>query len=123
MSTQTKTMNIPLALVEKVQILIDAYEAKEKFNAERKAVVENLLKLDAIEREMTVYSLKQSELLDTLKYVYELSGVNNKFVKNILTKSRENPDKALSDSQRSTAKAMLFDLLNDTSFQSAFNGS
>lgn len=123
MSTQTKTMDIPLALVEKVQILIDAHEAKEKFNAERRAVVENLLRLDAIEREMSVYSFQQPELLDTLRYVYEIAGVNNKYVKSILTKTRDNPGKALSDSQRSTAKALLFDLLNDTSFQSAFNGS
>ncbi|GAL27084.1 hypothetical protein JCM19239_1098 [Vibrio variabilis] len=64
---------------------------------------------------MAVYSLPQDELMDTLRFVYELSGTNSRFVKNILTQTRENPTKKLSDSQRSSAKSLLFNLLNDPS--------
>lgn len=115
MTQKTKTMEVPVEIVDRVQILIDGYQAKEKFKAERKVVVDNLLAMDNLSCEMAVYSLSQEELLDTLRFVYELSGTNSKFVKNILTQSRENPKKALSDSQRATAKSMLFNLLNEPS--------
>ncbi|MGR5146900.1 hypothetical protein ACQKP8_10195 [Photobacterium alginatilyticum] len=119
MTHETKTMEVPVAIADRVQTLIDAYEAKEKFNAERKEVVNNLLSMDNLGCEMAVYSLPQGELLDTLRFVYELSGTNNRFIKNILTQSRENPKKVLSDSQRSSAKSLLFNLINDPSVVSA----
>ncbi|GAB3522084.1 MULTISPECIES: hypothetical protein [Photobacterium] len=119
MTHETKTMEVPVAIADRVQTLIDAYEAKEKFNAERKEVVNNLLSMDNLSCEMAVYSLPQGELLDTLRFVYELSGTNNRFIKNILTQSRENPKKVLSDSQRSSAKSLLFNLINDPSVISA----
>lgn len=119
MTHETKTMEVPVAIADRVLALIDAYEAKEKFNAERKIVVNNLLSMDNLGCEMAVYSLPQGELLDTLRFVYELSGTNSKFVKNILTQSRENPNKVLSDAQRSSAKSLLFNLLNDPSVVSA----
>ncbi|KLV03360.1 hypothetical protein ABT56_19750 [Photobacterium aquae] len=119
MSNETKTMEVPLAIADRVQALIDAYEAKEKFKAERIIVVNNLLAMDSLSCEMAVYSLPQDELLNTLRFVYELSGTNSKFVTNILTQSRENPKKVLSDSQRATAKSMLFNLINDPSVISA----
>ncbi|MCK6264458.1 hypothetical protein KP803_14345 [Vibrio sp. ZSDE26] len=119
MNHETKTMEVPVAIAERVQTLIDAYEIQEKFKAERKVVVNNLLSMDGLSCEMAVYSLAQDELLDTLRFVYELSGTNSKFVKNILTQSRENPKKALSDAQRSSAKSMLFNLINDPSVVSA----
>ncbi|MDN3696347.1 MULTISPECIES: hypothetical protein [Vibrio] len=112
---ETKTMEVPVAIVDRIQTLIDAFEAKEKFNAERKVVVNNLLAMDNLSCEMAVYSLVQDELLDTLRFVYELSGTNSSFIKKLLTQSRENPTKALSDAQRSAAKSMLFNLLNDPS--------
>jgi len=112
-------MEVPVAIADRVQALIDGFEAKEKFNAEQKVVVNNLLAMDSLGCEMAVYSLPQPELLDTLRFVYELSGTNSKFVKNILTQSRENPKKVLSDSQRSSAKSLLFNLLNDPSVLSA----
>jgi len=119
MTHETKTMEVPVAIADRVQALIDGFEAKEKFNAEQKVVVNNLLAMDSLGCEMAVYSLPQPELLDTLRFVYELSGTNSKFVKNILTQSRENPKKVLSDSQRSSAKSLLFNLLNDPSVLSA----
>lgn len=119
MTHETKTMEVPLAISERVQALIDAYEANEKFKAERRVVVNDLLSMDKLSCEMAVYSLSQSELLDTLRFAYELSGTNSKFVKNILTQSRENPNKALSDAQRASAKGMLFNLLTDNSVISA----
>ena len=85
----------------------------------RKEVVNNLLSMDNLSCEMAVYSMPQGELLDTLRFVYEVSGTNNRFIKNILTQSRENPKKALTDSQRSSAKGMLFNLLNEPSVISA----
>ncbi|PSW09150.1 hypothetical protein C9I98_26065 [Photobacterium sanctipauli] len=119
MTHETKTMEVPVAIADRVQTLIDAYEAKEKFNAERKVVVNDLLAMDSLGCEMAVYSMPQGELLDTLRFVYELSGTNSRFIKNILTQSRENPKKALSDSQRASAKSMLFNLINDPSVVSA----
>ncbi|MCG7587652.1 hypothetical protein, partial [Photobacterium sp. OFAV2-7] len=119
MTHEMKTMEVPVAIADRVQALIDAYEAKEKFNAERKEVVNNLLSMDNLSCEMAVYSMPQGELLDTLRFVYEVSGTNNRFIKNILTQSRENPKKALTDSQRSSAKGMLFNLLNEPSVISA----
>ncbi|MGC9404477.1 hypothetical protein [Vibrio genomosp. F10] len=119
MTTKTKTMEVPIAIADRVQALIDSYEASEKFKAERKLVVNNFLSMDKLSCEMAVYSLAQDELLDTLRFVYELSGTNSKFVKNILTQSRENPKKVLSDAQRSSAKSLLFNLINDPSVVSA----
>ncbi|MCW8347209.1 hypothetical protein MD535_14480 [Vibrio sp. ZSDZ65] len=119
MTHETKTMEVPVAIADRVQALIDAFEAKEKFNAERQIVVNNFLSMDNLSCEMAVYSLAQDELLDTLRFVYELSGTNSRFVKNILTQSRENPKKMLSDAQRSSAKSLLFNLLNDPSVISA----
>ncbi|MGF1686346.1 hypothetical protein L4C36_06575 [Photobacterium japonica] len=119
MNHQTKIMEVPVAIAERVQALIDAHEAKEKFNAERKEVVNNFLSMDGLSCEMAVYSLPQGELLDTLRFVYEISGTNSKFIKNILTQSRENPKKALSDAQRSSVKSLLFNLINDPSVVSA----
>ena len=119
MNHQTKIMEVPVAIAERVQALIDAHEAKEKFNAERKEVVNNFLSMDGLSCEMAVYSLPQGELLDTLRFVYEISGTNSKFIKNILTQSRENPKKVLSDAQRSSAKSLLFNLINDPSVVSA----
>lgn len=119
MNHETKTMEVPVMIADRVQALIDAFEAKEKFNHERKAVVNNLLAMDNLDCEMAVYSLPQGELVDTLRFVYELSGTNNKFIKNILTQTRENPTKALSDAQRSSAKNLLFNLINDPSVVSA----
>jgi hypothetical protein len=116
-------MEVPKAIAERVQVLIDGHIAKEKFNAERREVVNNFLAMDGLSCEMAVYSLSQADLLDTLRYVYELSGTNSKFVKNILTQSRENPNKTLSDAQRSTAKGMLFNLINDPSVVSAMKES
>jgi hypothetical protein len=123
MSNETVTMEVPKAIAERVQVLIDGHIAKEKFNAERREVVNNFLAMDGLSCEMAVYSLSQADLLDTLRYVYELSGTNSKFVKNILTQSRENPNKTLSDAQRSTAKGMLFNLINDPSVVSAMKES
>lgn len=123
MTHETKEMEVPIAIVDRVQALIDAYEAKEKFNAECKVVVDNLLSMDNLSCEMAVYSLPQNELLDTLRFVYELSGTNSKFVKNILTQCRDNPQKVLSDSQRASAKSLLFNLLNDPSVVSAMKES
>lgn len=123
MTHETKTMEVPIAIADRVQALIDAYEAKQKFNAERRAVVNNLLSMDGLSCEMAVYSLPQEELLDTLRFVYELSGTNSRFVTNILTQTRENPKKKLSDSQRSSAKSLLFNLLNDPSVISAMKES
>ncbi|ELR66461.1 hypothetical protein C942_04159 [Photobacterium marinum] len=123
MTYETKTMEVPVAIADRVQALIDAYKAKEKFKAERKVVVNNLLSMDSLGCEMAVYSMPQGELLDTLRFVYELSGTNNKFIKNILTQSRENPKKALSDSQRSSAKGLLFNLLNEPSVISGMKES
>ncbi|GAL07019.1 hypothetical protein ACFFLZ_10265 [Photobacterium aphoticum] len=119
MKHETVTMDVPVAIAERVQALIDAHEAKEKFNIERKAVVNDLLAMDALSCEMAVYRLPQGELLDTLRFVYELSGTNSKFIKNILNQARENPQKALSDAQRASAKGMLFNLLNEPSVLSA----
>ena len=34
MTHEMKTMEVPVAIADRVQALIDAYEAKEKFNAE-----------------------------------------------------------------------------------------
>ncbi|WGV98655.1 hypothetical protein QF117_01425 [Vibrio sp. YMD68] len=119
MTNKTKTMEVPIAIADRVQALIDSYEASEKFKAERKLVVNNFLSMDKLSCEMAVYSLAQDELLDTLRFVYELSGTNSKFVKNILTQSRENPKKVLSDAQRSSAKSLLFNLINDPSVVSA----
>ena len=116
---ETKTMEVPVAIADRVQALIDAHEAKEKFKAERKVVVNNLLAMDNLSCEMTVYSLPQGELLDTLRFVYEISGTNSKFIKNILTLTRENPKKVLSDAQRASAKSLLFNLINDPSVVSA----
>jgi hypothetical protein len=123
MSNETVTMEVPKAIAERVQVLIDGHIAKEKFNAERREVVNNFLAMDGLSCEMAVYSLSQADLLDTLRYVYELSGTNSKFVKNILTQSRESPNKTLSDAQRSTAKGMLFNLINDPSVVSAMKES
>ncbi|MFA0087669.1 hypothetical protein [Vibrio sp. 10N.261.51.F12] len=119
MTHETKTMEVPVAIADRVQALIDAFEAKEKFNSERTVVVNNFLAMDKLSCEMAVYSLSQDELLDTLRFVYELSGTNSRFVKNILTQSRENPTKVLSDAQRSSAKSLLFNLINDPSVVSA----
>lgn len=119
MTHKTKTMEVPVMIADRVQALIDGFEAKEKFNSERKVVVNNLLSMDKLDCEMAVYSLPQGELVDTLRFVYELSGTNSKFIKNILTQSRENPQKALSDAQRSSAKSLLFNLINDPSVISA----
>lgn len=119
MTHETKTMEVPVAIADRVQALIDAFEAKEKFNSERTVVVNDFLAMDKLSCEMAVYSLSQDELLDTLRFVYELSGTNSRFVKNILTQSRENPTKALSDAQRSSAKSLLFNLINDPSVVSA----
>ena len=123
MTHETKTMEVPVAIADRVQALIDAYEAKQKFNAEQRAVVNNLLSMDGLSCEMAVYSLPQEELLDTLRFVYELSGTNSRFVTNILTQTRENPKKKPSDSQRSSAKSLLFNLLNDPSVISAMKES
>ena len=119
MTYKTTTMEVPVAIAERVQALINSYEASEKFKAERKIVVDSLLAMDKLECEMAVYSLSQAELLDTLRFVYELSGTNSKFIKNILTQCRENPNKVLSDAQRASAKSMLFNLINDPSVVSA----
>ncbi|MEH6532414.1 hypothetical protein L4D77_10330 [Photobacterium frigidiphilum] len=119
MTHETKTMEVPVAIADRVQALINAYEAKEKFNAERKVVVNNLHSMDKLSCEMAVYSFPQGELLDTLRFVYELSGTNSKFVTNILTQSRENPKKVLSDAQRTSAKSLLFNLINEPSVISA----
>ncbi|WEM44278.1 hypothetical protein PTW35_23615 (plasmid) [Photobacterium sp. DA100] len=123
MNQETKTMEVPVAIADRVQALIDGHLAKEKFNAERREVVNNFLSMDGLSCEMAVYSLPQGELLDTLRFVYELSGTNSKFIKNILTLARENPKKVLSDSQRASAKSMLFNLLNDPSVISAMKES
>ncbi|AJR05568.1 hypothetical protein C9J03_00250 [Photobacterium gaetbulicola] len=123
MNQETKTMEVPVAIADRVQALIDGHLAKEKFNAERREVVNNFLAMDGLSCEMAVYSLPQGELLDTLRFVYELSGTNSKFIKNILTLARENPKKVLSDSQRASAKSMLFNLLNDPSVISAMKES
>ncbi|KHT63936.1 hypothetical protein RJ45_09160 [Photobacterium gaetbulicola] len=123
MNQETKTMEVPVAIADRVQALIDGHIAKEKFNAERREVVNNFLAMDGLSCEMAVYSLPQGELLDTLRFVYELSGTNSKFIKNILTLARENPKKVLSDSQRASAKSMLFNLLNDPSVISAMKES
>ncbi|ASI92738.1 MULTISPECIES: hypothetical protein [Vibrio] len=119
MTHETKTMEVPVAIADRVQALIDGFIAKEKFNAERKEVVNNFLAMDGLSCEMAVYSLPQDELISTLSYVYELSGTNSRFVKNIITQTRDNPKKVLSDSQRSSAKSLLFNLLNDPSVISA----
>ncbi|KAE8177786.1 hypothetical protein [Photobacterium carnosum] len=119
MTHETKTMEVPIAIAERVQALIDAFKAKEIFKAERKAVVNNFLAMDGLSCEMAVYSLPQNELLDTLRFVYELSGTNSKFITNILIQSRENPKKVLSDAQRTAAKSLLFNLINDPSVVSA----
>lgn len=119
MTHETKTMEVPVAIADRVQALIDGYKANEKFKAERKIVVNNLLSMDNLSCEMAVYSFPQDELLDTLRFVYELSGTNSRFVKNILTQARENPNKVLTDSQRSSAKSLLFNLLNEPSVISA----
>ncbi|MDN2482922.1 hypothetical protein ACPV5L_09235 [Vibrio astriarenae] len=119
MTRETRTMEVPVAIADRVQALIDSYDAQEKFKQERKVVVNDLLAMDKLSCEMAVYSLPQGELLDTLRFVYELSGTNSRFVKNILTQTRENPKKVLSDSQRSSAKSLLFNLLNDPSVVSA----
>ena len=119
MTHETKIMEVPVAIADRVQALIDAHAAKEKFMAERKAVVNDLLSMDALSCEMAVYRLPQGELLDTLRFVYELSGTNSKFIKNILNQGRENPQKALSDAQRASAKGMLFNLLSEPSVLSA----
>ena len=91
MTHETKTMEVPVAIADRVQALIDGFKAKEIFKAERKAVVNNFLAMDGLSCEMAVYSLPQNELLDTLRFVYELSGTNSKFITNILIQSRENP--------------------------------
>lgn len=119
MTHETVTMEVPVAVAERVQTLIDAHVAKEQFKAEQMLVVNNLLAMDGLSCEMAVYSLPQNELLDTLRFVYEISGTNSKFIKNILTLTRENPSKVLSDAQRSSAKSLLFNLLNDPSVISA----
>ncbi|CAM4134332.1 hypothetical protein [Vibrio agarivorans] len=119
MTRETRTMEVPVAIADRVQALIDSYDAQEKFKQERKVVVNDFLAMDKLSCEMAVYSLPQGELLDTLRFVYELSGTNSRFVKNILTQTRENPKKVLSDSQRSSAKSLLFNLLNDPSVVSA----
>lgn len=93
MTHETKTMEVPVAIADRVQALIDGYIAKEKFNAERKEVVNNFLAMDGLSCEMAVYSLPQDELISTLSYVYELSGTNSRFVKNIITQTRDNPKK------------------------------
>ncbi|MFA0413119.1 hypothetical protein AB4520_04820 [Vibrio renipiscarius] len=123
MTQKTITMEVPVAIADRVQALVEAHIAKEKFNAERKVVVNNFLAMDGLSCEMAVYSLSQSELLDTLRFVYEISGTNSRFVKNILTQSRDNPQKVLSDAQRSSAKSLLFNLLNDPSVVSAMKES
>ncbi|MFC5081014.1 hypothetical protein VTH8203_02796 [Vibrio thalassae] len=123
MTHETKTMEVPVAIADRVQALIDGYIAKEKFNAERKEVVNNFLAMDGLSCEMAVYSLPQDELISTLSYVYELSGTNSRFVKNIITQTRDNPKKVLTDSQRSSAKSLLFNLLNDPSVISAMKES
>ena len=119
MTHETKTMEVPVAIAERVQALIDGFEAKEIFKAERKVIVNNFLAMDGLSCEMAVYSLQQSELLDTLRFVYELSGTNSKFITNILIQSRENPKKVLSDAQRTAAKSLLFNLINNQSVVSA----
>ncbi|MGK0250547.1 MAG: hypothetical protein ACI910_003318 [Oleispira sp.] len=119
MTHETKTMEVPVAIVDRIQALIDAYKAKEKFKAEHKVIVNNFLSMDGLSCEMAVYSLPQSELLDTLRFVYELSGTNSKFITNILTQTRENPKKVLSDAQRTSAKSLLFNLINEPSVVSA----
>ena len=123
MTHKTITMEVPVAIADRVQALIDAFEAKEKFNAEREVVVNHLLSMDGLSCEMAVYSLAQNELLDTLRFVYELSGTNSRFVKSILTLCRENPSKILSDAQRTSAKSLLFNLLNEPSLISAMKES
>ncbi|RJX72974.1 hypothetical protein DZ860_07430 [Vibrio sinensis] len=123
MTHETVTMEVPVAVAERVQTLIDAHVAKEQFKAEQMLVVNNLLAMDGLSCEMAVYSLPQNELLDTLRFVYEISGTNSKFIKNILTLTRENPSKVLSDAQRSSAKSLLFNLLNDPSVISAMKES
>lgn len=123
MTHETKTMEVPVAIADRVQALIEAFEVKEKFKAERTVVVNNLLSMDSLSCEMAVYSFSQDELLDTLRFVYELSGTNSPFVKKILSQSRENPTKALSDAQRSSAKGVLFNLLNDPSVISEMKSS
>ena len=123
MTHETIAMEVPVAIADRVQALIGAFEAKEKFNAEREVVVNNLLSMDGLSCEMAVYSLSQSELLDTLRFVYELSGTNSRFVKNILTLCRDDPSKVLSDAQRTSAKGLLFNLLNEPSLISAMKES
>ncbi|MDR9828987.1 hypothetical protein RCJ22_25700 [Vibrio sp. FNV 38] len=119
MTRETTTMEVPVAIAERVQALIDGYDRQEKFKEEQKEVVNNLLAMDKLSCEMAVYSLPQTELLDTLRFVYELSGTNSRFVKNIITQSRDNPKKVLSDAQRSSAKSLLFNLVTDASVVSA----
>lgn len=119
MTHKTKTMEVPVAIADRVQALIDAFEAKQKFNAEQKVKVNNFLAMDGLSCEMAVYSLPQAELMDTLRFAYELSGTNSKFVTSILTLTRENPKKVLSDAQRASAKSLLFNLINDPSVVSA----
>ncbi len=119
MTQKTKIMEVPVAIADRVQALIDGYEAKAKFDAELREKVNNFLAMDGLSCEMAVYSLPQKELLDTLRYVYELSGTNSKFVKSIITLHRDNPKKVLSDAQRASAKSMLFNLINDPSVVSA----
>ncbi len=119
MTHKTKTMEVPVAIADRVQALIDAFEAKQKFNAEQKVIVNNFLAMDGLSCEMAVYSLPQAELMDTLRFAYELSGTNSKFVTSILTLTRENPKKVLSDAQRASAKSLLFNLINDPSVVSA----
>ncbi len=119
MTHQTKTMEVPVAIADRVQALIEGFEAKEKFKAERTVVVNNLLSMDSLSCEMAVYSLPQDELLDTLRFAYEISGTNSKFTTKLLAQSRENPKKALSDAQRASAKGVLFNLLNDPAVISA----
>lgn len=119
MTHKTKTMEVPVAIADRVQALIDAFEAKQKFNAKQKEIVNNFLAMDGLSCEMAVYSLPQAELMDTLRFAYELSGTNSKFVTSILTLTRENPKKVLSDAQRASAKSLLFNLINDPSVVSA----
>lgn len=119
MTHKTKTMEVPVAIADRVQALIDAFEAKQKFNAKQKEIVNNFLSMDSLSCEMAVYSLPQAELMDTLRFAYELSGTNSKFVTSILTLIRENPKKVLSDAQRASAKSLLFNLINDPSVVSA----
>ncbi|ATF10034.1 hypothetical protein [Candidatus Enterovibrio altilux] len=116
---ETKTMEVPLAIADKVRTLIKAYEAKETFKAERKIVVYNLISMDNLSCEIAVYSLPQEELLDTLRFVYELSGTNSRFITKILAESRKNPKKILSDAHRTSAKSLLFNLINKPSVISA----